>query len=883
MGLPRRLLGSKGAQTLVETSIDKRRTNDIHTPATQLLSCKHSEDDNWLSQSTRSLSRLYAAFLIAEDPQRRLDVRKVSTLMHQVSLVQHILQRPELKKVLIGDEVGLGKTIEAGLLVRQILEQDNRARILYLAPARLVSNVSREFRDNLDIDARVWASGSESDARLEDDKIVIASIHKAVFGKNLSKVAKSGPWDVVIVDECHHLSDWGVTGGQPNQSFKLVSQLVKNQPEDGRLILMSGTPHQGNEVRFKNILRLLSDDGKNFENAAGRVIFRTKDRVKDWFGNPLFPPRDVREPLVIDLGENYKNWYSSVANLYNSNGLKGVRLRAAGWAKGQALQWAASSVQAGLGFLTRLAMRRLDWDLENEVLKQAISSLRPYRGGSKNEPLETLYQRLCKQIGKGLQSSSLQDDEEEVEEYDWIPDPILLEQLILDGIELIRDKSSMAKWEAVFELIDQLDGEKVVLFAQPVETVTVVAAELEKRYGCKPALIIGNQDNGERASQVESFQSKNGPRFLVSSKAGSEGLNMQCSRCLIHLDVPWNPMELEQRVGRVHRFGSQKTIIVNTVVAAGSREVDMYRIARQKLSLVAQHLAPDQFEALFSRVMSLVPPKELESILGNSSNPLKPESDDGHKLGRLVDEGYRNWSNFDDIYRMQAEQIRESNPGEATWEDLATYLIKYHGAKPGASANFPSFRFSQDEIQAVREEVPTILFDGTSYSCGDTSGLKAISVEGDVSTPLGLNLDWVREKLKMTFVTQKRSDVAYVNLHGIDQAKDPLRELTTYLFFLKQKLQVDSGRWSENATNLIAYSIPNKGEKELIIGSQLSRLVRRLSKSSRIKDPSSLEVRQDLRDVETELFGELRQLRQEDIEKGFRYAVWPLCAVVAVP
>ena len=76
---------------------------------------------------------------------------------------------------------------------------------------------------------------------------------------------------------------------------------------------------------------------------------------------------------------------------------------------------------------------------------------------------------------------------------------------------------------------------------------------------------------------------------------------------------------------------------------------------------------------------------------------------------------------------------------------------------------------------------------------------------------------------------------------------------------------------------------PNKGEKELIIGSQLSRLVRRLSKSSRIKDPSSLEVRQDLRDVETELFGELRQLRQEDIEKGFRYAVWPLCAVVAVP
>ena len=248
-----------------------------------------------------------------------------------------------------------------------------------------------------------------------------------------------------------------------------------------------------------------------------------------------------------------------------------------------------------------------------------------------------------------------------------------------------------------------------------------------------------------------------------------------------------------------------------------------------------------------------------------------------------MDEGYRNWSNFDDVYRVQAEQIRESSPGEATWEDIATYLVKYHGAKPGTSAHFPSFRFSKDEIQAVREEVPTISFDGTSYSCGDTSGLKATSIDGDVSTPLGLNLDWVREKLKMTFVTQKRSDVAYVNLHSIDQNKVPLNDLTTYLFFLRQRLQIDSGRWSENAINLFAYALPNKGGQELITGSQLSRLVRCLSKASRIKDPSSLEVRQDLRDVETELFGELRQLTQEDIEKGFRYAVWPLCAVVAVP
>ena len=184
------------------------------------------ETDNWLAVSHRTLARVYSAFLVAEDPQRRIEARKAATLMHQVSLVQHILSRDDLKKVLIGDEVGLGKTIEAGLLVRQLIDRDPSLRVLYLAPARLVRNVATEFRDKLDIDARMWVAGSLSDARIADDKVVIASIHKAVFAGNLETVATSGPWDVVVVDECHHLSDWAPSGGKPNQSFKLVTQLV---------------------------------------------------------------------------------------------------------------------------------------------------------------------------------------------------------------------------------------------------------------------------------------------------------------------------------------------------------------------------------------------------------------------------------------------------------------------------------------------------------------------------------------------------------------------------------------------------------------------------------------------------------------------------------
>jgi SNF2 family DNA or RNA helicase len=617
IGYPRRLCEINNLPNLLESNVDKRRAHDLSLPSVLLRQHLNSESDSWLSFSSRTLAKVYASFLISEDPQRRIEARKAATLMHQVSLVQHILNNPDLRKVLIGDEVGLGKTIEAGLIVKQLIERVPRIRILYLAPARLVKNVASEFRNKLDIDARVWIAGGMSDARLKDDKVIIASVNKAVFGDNLNEVVESGPWDVLIVDECHHLSDWNPSGGNPNQAFRLVSQLLKKQTEDGRLILMSGTPHQGSEARFQNILRLLSDDLKSVKGAAGRVIFRTKDRVKDWRGLPLFPVRDVRPPIVVELGDEYVKWYLKVGTLYDIGGLNGIQLRAAGWAKGQALQWAASSLQAGVGFLARLAIRRLNWTLDNQSLKAAIAELRPYRGGPKAEDLELLFQRLKKQIGSTALTPLADEDELDDEEEQWRPDPQLLSFLLEEGVRLIRAQAGQAKWDAVCRLIDMAEGEKIVFFAQPVETVTTMADILEARYGQRPAIIIGNQNDEERTAQVDSFQSDNGPRFLVSSKAGGEGLNMQRARRLIHLDIPWNPMDLEQRIGRVHRFGSRKTIIVDTVVASGSREVDMYRIARDKLALVAKHLDPEQFETLFSRVMSLVPPKELEGLLGS--------------------------------------------------------------------------------------------------------------------------------------------------------------------------------------------------------------------------------------------------------------------------
>ena len=883
--LPLRLQGDSRRRPLVESNIDRRRVQVIASPAEMAVARANYVDESWPTISSRALARLYAAFLVAEDPQRRLEARKAATLMHQVSLVRHILERPDLQRVLIADEVGLGKTIEAGLLIKALLERDPGIRVLYLAPARLVKNVSDEFRDKLDLDARVWVSGSLSNARLVSDWIVIASINKAVVGDNFDQVVDSGPWGLVIVDECHHLSDWDIDGGSPNQAFRLVSKLRADQSAQGRLVLMSGTPHQGNEARFLNILRLLSDDGKSVSGAEGRVIFRTKDRVLDWRGQPLFPTRDVRKPHVVALGERYERWYQRVGGLYEVAAPGDSRSRATGWAKGQALQWAASSLQSGMGFLVRLAMRRLGWGLEMPVLRDALAVLRPYRGGAVDEPLPLLFDRMVRLARPATIDGIDLGDVEAMEEgrEPWLPDSMRLASLLREGVDLIEGDAGRAKWDAVFSLIEAAGGEKIVLFAQPVETVTLVAGLLESRYGVKPSLIIGNQSDDDRLAEVARFQADDGPQFLVSSRAGGEGLNMQRARRLIHLDVPWNPMEMEQRIGRIHRFGSRKTVLVDTVVVAGSREVDMYRIAREKLALVVRHLDPEQFETLFGRVMSLVPPTEFESVMVGFLNDGPTDDRADFEIGRLVTAGYQSWSAFDDAYRHQAEQIRATSPGEARWADLGAFLVKYGGARDGEGATFSTFRFEDAEIVAVDERVPTIVLGGTNFSCGDTGGLNAVGRDNLVAVELGLNHELVQQVLHNSFRQDKVVGAAFVKSVDVSYSMCPAGETVVLLAFLRQELSHEAGQWVEGNLTLHTFLVAASGDVQELDSCQRAELVRALQNVVRVKAPTLPSIFVDIVAVERDLFDQLRRPAEAEIAKGTRFAVWPLAAVVMLP
>jgi superfamily II DNA or RNA helicase len=876
VALPRRLMGANNSVPLVEANVDARRVEEYSTPASQLsISFK---EESWSSISQRTAARLLAAFLIASDPQRRLEARKAASLMHQLSLVQHVIENESLRRVLIADEVGLGKTIEAGLIIQQLIESEPRIRILYLAPARLARNVALELRDKLELDARCWLAGTSSDARLSDDKIVVASINKAIFENNLQRVVDSGPWDVIIVDECHHLSDWGMGGGKANRSYRLVSQLAQSLPPSGRIVLMSGTPHQGSETRFKNLLKLLSEDGKRTDAAVGRVIFRTKDRVRDWNDRPLFPSREIRAPTVSRLGAEYDAWYNGVGELYDISARSDARARASGWAKGQALQWTASSVHAGLSFLTRLAIRRLQWTTDDRPLKLALESLRPYRGGSSEEALSSLYERIYNQVRAQISIEEKPIDEEDSEDDDWKPDPKTLASLLEKGVELIKSPAASAKWARLAPIIDEAKGEKIVFFAQPVETVSVVAAYLEKSYGQKPAIIIGNQTDEERRSQVTAFQSSAGPQFLVSSKAGGEGLNMQSARRLVHLDVPWNPMELEQWIGRIHRFGSRKTVIVDTLVVAESREVDMYRIARERLRLIASQLDPEQFETLFSRVMSLVPPAELEEVLGASGSHVTDAASD--QIGHLVTEGYKSWQKFDDAYRKNAETIKHLSAGEAQWSDVGLFLTRFGNARPGPNSSITSFEFRDDEISTIEESMPTIVVDQNLFVCGDAGGIPVEPVNGNPVGQLGVNLPGVLDRIRKAILPDRAVGAGYFKLKKPWYSDSRHQGSFGALFFLIQSVRQEYGKAAEEQIEIKSFSVQENQEPIELTARECADLIRELADAVKPREPTFRDLYNSLARHEANICVQLRRPSDEDIKNQVRQAVWPLAAVI---
>lgn len=586
------------------------------------------------------LQRLRALWLRAENKAGQLDNDPVLPLRHQAALVDFLQRADSPKRVLVADEVGLGKTVEAGLLIRQLLRQNAQLRVLYLTLGGLVENVLNEF-DRLDLprwyyfgriseDAAAHLNAVGVEAMTEDTRLVVASIHKLCASGRFEEQRRylgNSRFDLIIVDECHTLRAYGEAADSPQIWFRAVRHLLEDHlVADGRALFLSATPHQGHREVFLNLLALCtgtpfseSSAGKAAA-ARGRVIFRVKEHIRDWEGRRIFPVRDVREPLQVPAPSNYQRVLQAIGDHFDwvRDHRDGPQARAVGFVKSQALQYAASSLRAGFAYLLRRLIRYYPEAAERSEVVTWAERLLPYRGRIRDaEELLAAWQREQRQPadeGEDELFGVLSDDYEDQRGLTG-EQPRLLE-LLRRYDALFGDPNADTKLAQLRAILQQAE-EPIVVFSQAVDTVYELEVRLADA-GFEVYRLTGDMAADERTQAVRAFRTSRTPRrALISSAAGGIGINLQVARWVVHFDLPWNPMALEQRVGRVHRIGSTKTILVDTILLAGSREADVFERITSRLETIVADLAADpaERESLFRRILASLDAERLRAIL----------------------------------------------------------------------------------------------------------------------------------------------------------------------------------------------------------------------------------------------------------------------------
>jgi superfamily II DNA or RNA helicase len=563
-----------------------------------------------------------------------LTAAKVDLLPHQVVLV-HRLSNANPRRFLIADEVGLGKTIEAALIVRELEFRGELERALIVVPAGLVDNWRRELNEVFNLDFEVF--GAEGDVTDRKSNVfikhhrLIASIDTLKRPARIKRLKEAPPWDLIVFDEAHHLSVYkNGNKVEKTNNFKLAEAL-RDRCRD--LILMSATPHQGDNFRFWMLVRLLQpglfqDEGDMVDNRHrlnAAVLRRTKADACATDGSPLFARRAVNTE-AFQLNDEEKAFYDALNDYlregYNAASAQGRNGQALGFVMTIFQKIAASSFAAvKLTLQRRLLMltiqeaierdEALDVDGRDQLHREALQLIMIMNdlpndmvGRTQAEQIlaDSKLQLVKKRQAKlseafkviGAQDTELAaaSGEESIAALVSLAIPEERQKIR----ELLRQfpKGEETKTSVLVEALRQLwqvgKNEKVVIFATYLGSVDTIKRGIEATFPGRSAEVLKGGDHGAKLAAQRRFKRPDGPSVLVCTAAGREGINLQFAKVLFNYDLPWNPMDLEQRIGRIHRYGQRDTAQIYNLVAADTIEGKIFLMLEQKLEHIAKAL-----------------------------------------------------------------------------------------------------------------------------------------------------------------------------------------------------------------------------------------------------------------------------------------------------
>jgi len=565
---------------------------------------------------------------------------RTQLLPHQILLTHEVVRMPR-RRLLIADEVGLGKTIETGMIIRELIARHEGARVLVLTPAGLVKNWQNELRDCFRMEFEILGLDFQdyAPATWESHNRVIASIDTLKRPVRMDRVLNSPRFDIIIVDEAHHVSRIRYGKKQQTTMNYRLMEALRGHTRD--LLFLSATPHQGDNFQFWSLINLLDDHLFDSPDALIRhrsllnrvMIRRTKREVVDSEGKALFVRRQVHtesfEPALREqrfyeqLTEYLKTGYEA-AGVFRSGRTTSAQ-RAIGFVMTAFQKMMSSSPRAIRQALRRRLLvllvreqialekkRRTDFSAEIPVrivrlteemrlLARDILSTKP---GSSTPTAQSdaeadtyiaqVKQRVAKKLAAELDENtdwSLDADEEgddgvyaDVE----IPDESGRVRELITLVPEVTDRKFARLLSVVSDLQASNPDERFIIFTQYRETLEFLRIELSRIFGESRIATIKGGPLEDKIEAAERFWEENGAKFLISTSAGGEGINLQCARILFNYDLPWNPMAVEQRIGRIHRYGQKEVAQVYSLVAKDTVEERIYELLDNKLRTVAQ-------------------------------------------------------------------------------------------------------------------------------------------------------------------------------------------------------------------------------------------------------------------------------------------------------
>jgi hypothetical protein len=535
----------------------------------------------------------------------------------------------------VPDEVGLGKTIEIALILRELISRGELKRALMVVPAGLVNNWHHELNEVFHLDFEVFGSeGDVTDRKsnaFEKHNLLIASIDTLKMRARMARLKAAPPWDLVVFDEAHHLTAYRQNGKLvKTQNFKLA-EMLKEHTRD--LVLLLATPHQGDHFRFWMLVQTLDPTLFNSptemveqRHRLNTVIFRrTKADACRPDGSTLFARRQVHtEAFTMSAAE--KTFYDALVGYLRD----GFALAKRQGKQGQGLAFvmtifqktAASSFAAVQRTLRRRLIaltlqeavmhdQKLDIDSRNAALDEARLLIRDLHGITEGRLEDAEVDRLLADYRYKILRSQREDEEALGAGADELAsetgaadaeDAAISSALIALPEERRRIKELLAKYPPQRETkVEKLIGalgvlwrqnpqERMVVFATYLGSVEMLGAEIEKQYPGQGVTVLKGGDHGAKTAAEKRFKTPNGPRILICTAAGREGINLQHARVLFNFDLPWNPMDLEQRIGRIHRYGQSNTAQIYNLVLSDTIEGSIFLLLNEKLTEIGRAL-----------------------------------------------------------------------------------------------------------------------------------------------------------------------------------------------------------------------------------------------------------------------------------------------------